>query len=109
MIIMLAAMGLKKGIMAERRGNIYTYKGIEFSVVEVPDHSYYFEAEQMVTNMAEQKEASKNIEKICQELGLKPLSQQEFFDYINRLNNEANEVFDFSQYAEGYFHQRFGI
>jgi len=109
MVMMLAALGHKKGIFAERRGAVYMYKGIEFSLVEVPDHSFYFEAEVMVKSKDRQKLATEKILKICAELGLKPLSQQEFYDYINRLNAESNEPFDFANYQEGYFNRRYGI
>jgi len=109
MILMLAAMGHKKGIMAVRHGKIYEYKGVEFSLVEVPNHSYYFEAEIMVKNEASKNEATKKITKICNELGLNILTQQGFFDYINQLNAESNETFDFTDYKEGYFAKRFGI
>lgn len=109
MVMMLAAMGHKKGVMAERKGAIYVYKGIEFSLVEVPGHSYYFEAEVMVKDKAAQQAATGKINKVCAELGLKTLSQQDFFAYINRLNTESNEIFDFKTYEEGYFNKRFGI
>lgn len=109
MIIMLGALGHKKGIIAIRKGKVFHYKGIEFSLVEVPNHSYYFEAEIMVKNENRQKEATEKIEKICKELGLKILNQQGFFNYINKLNSESNEPFDFSSYKEGYFKKRFGI
>ena len=109
MVIMLSALGHKKGVLVIRKGAVYEYKGIEFSLVEVPSHSYYFEAEIMVENKAEQEAAIKKISEVCEELGLKQLSQEDFFAYINRLNAEANEIFDFENYIEGYFSKRFGI
>jgi len=109
MIVMLAALGHRNGIVAIRKGKVYSYKGIEFSLVEVPNHSYYFEAEIMVSNKKLQEIATRKIEKVCHELDLDILSQQGFFDYINKLNAESNEPFDFSAYKEGYFKTRFRI
>jgi len=109
MVMMLSALGHKKGVLAVRKGQVFEFKGIEFSLVEVPNHSYYFEAEVMVEDLEEQEKATKRINKICGELGLKTLSQQEFYDYINILNAESNELFDFANYEEDYFKKRFGI
>lgn len=109
MIMMLAALGHKTGIIAVRKGKIYMYQDIEFSLVEVPDHSYYFEAEIMVKNHEEQKRATQKINELCRSLKLKPLTQKGFFNYINRLNSESNESFDFTDYHEGYFKERFDI
>ncbi len=109
MIQMMAALGHKQGIVAIRKGKIYDYKGIEFSLVEVPNHSYYFEAEKMVSDEAEKKIAIKEIMKICGELKLETLTQQGFFDYIHELNTKVNEQFDYKNYEENYFAKRFGI
>ena len=42
-----AALGYEKGTLAVRNSHVYNYKNIEFALVEVPGHSYYFEAEKM--------------------------------------------------------------
>jgi len=109
MVMMMAAMGFKKGIVAIRKGKVYKYKNIEFSVVEVPGHSYFFEAEIMVGGKSEVTKAKEKIRTICKNLSLKTFSDESFYDYIHQLNGEANEKFDFKNYKEGYFKRRFGI
>jgi predicted adenylyl cyclase CyaB len=109
MIVMMAALGHKTGIMAVRKGKVYEYQGVEFSLVEVPNHSYYFEAEIMVTAEKDKAAATKKVKNTCEKLGLKVLDKQGFYDYINKLNAESNETFNFADYKEGYFKKRFGI
>ena len=97
-----AAMNLKKGMMAIRESEVYDYNGIEFAIVTVPNHSYYFEAEKM-SSEENSKDDHQEILKVCKELGLEPFDQKGFLDYIALLNKEANEVFDFEDYKKGYF------
>ena len=98
-----------EGVVAERLGKVYQYKNIEFSVVEVPGHSFYFEAEIMVGKKSEILKAKEKIRTICKSLGLKTFNDKTFFEYIHLLNGEANEKFDYRTYKEGYFKKRFGI
>lgn len=109
MIAVLAALGHKKGIWAVRKGKVFEYKEVEFSLVEVPNHSYYFEAEVMVDAEGDKNGAIDRINKICKELDLTTLSQQEFYNYINKLNTESNELFDFDSIEEDFFNKKFGI
>lgn len=92
-------MGFKKGVLCVRNSVVYEYKGIEFALVEVPNHSYYFEAEILTTKDNTEK-AETEIRKICEELGLKPFSKEEFFAYVNLLNQEANSVYDYEDFRE---------
>jgi len=50
-------LGFSKGILCVRKSKVYEYKGIEFALVEVPNHSYYYEAEKM----AYENESAKKI------------------------------------------------
>lgn len=101
-------LGYSKGIFAIRNSIVYTYKGIEFALVEVPNHSYYFEAEKLVEE--ENKQVTfKEIEAVCHDLNLTLFNDQKFFEYIDILNKEANEVFDFKNYTPDYFKNRFNL
>jgi len=108
MIMMMGAMGFTKGVSVIRRGKIYKYKGIEFSLVEVPNHSYFFEAE-IMTSQENKEKALERIGKVCKDLGLNLFSEKDFYDYIHILNKEANKQFNFEKYSEGYFLENFGI
>jgi len=101
-------LGHKKGIMCVRRSKVFDYKGIEFALVEVRGHSYYFEAEIMAHSDGKE-EAMKKISDVCRELGLAIFSQEEFYQYIEKLNNESNEIFDFDNYKNDYFQERFQL
>lgn len=101
-----AALGYTKGMLCERTTQVYEYDGIEFALVEVPNHSFHFEAEIMSNeqNIASSKEHIKNT---CGKLGLKIFSDKEYIEYIETLNKEANEIFDFKNYTENYFENRY--
>ncbi len=38
-------LGLSKGVLCIRNIDVYQYHGVEIAIVEVPGHSYFFEAE----------------------------------------------------------------
>lgn len=102
-------IGLTEGILCVRKSKVYDYKGVEFAFVEVPNHSFYFEAEKLIKDGDNKESAIMEIREVCRELGLSLFGEKEFFDYVQLLNKEANEVFDFSNYRENYFKDRFGI
>lgn len=106
MLEMMDALGHKTGVAVVRKGKVYEYKGIEFSLVEVPDHSYYYEAELMVE---EDKiiEAQGKIRKLCDKLGLAVFDDDGFYTYINKLNKEANKPFCFDEYSDNFFDNNF--
>lgn len=102
-------IGLIKGVLCVRKSKVYDYKGIEFAFVEVPNHSFYFEAEKLIGDNDSKESAIKEIREVCQELNLSLFGEEEFFNYVQILNNEVNEIFDFNNYHENYFKDRFGI
>jgi len=104
-----AALGFEKGILAERKSHVYEYKDTEFALVEVPGHSYYFEAEKMAHAGEDAEELIKEMNSLCSELGLSVFSKEEFFSYIQKLNKEANGVFDALSAAPNYFRQNHGL
>ena len=100
-------LGLTKGVLAERNTLAYEYKDIEFALVEVPNHSYYFEAEKMATSEDDFQKVEKEILEVCAQLELSVLDKEGFYKYIEILNKEANGVFDFESYKENYFKDTF--
>lgn len=109
LVSILGHMGFDKGIFADRHGVIYEYKGVEFSLVEVPNHSYYFEAEKMISKKSAVASAKSEILEVCAELGLTIFSDKEFHAYIALMNRETNPKFDFKKYKFGYFKKKFGV
>ena len=62
--------------------------------------------------MSEEKhkvKALKKIASVCKGLELELFSEQEFYDYINILNKEANKEFKIEDFGNDYFTDRFGI
>ena len=109
LVQIFAILGLTKGMLCVRKSIVYEYKGIEFALVEVPNHSFYFEAEMMISSDADKNNAKQFIKDTCKQLGLKLFTDETFFAYISKLNNEANEVFDYKNYKDGYFQDRFKL
>lgn len=89
----LKFLGHDKGVKAIRNAQVYKYLGIEWAIVEVPNHSWYFEAEKLVRNKENGKRAEEQIKKTCQDMGLVVLSEKETVDYIKVLDCEANKSF----------------
>ena len=89
----LKHLGKKEGVTAVRIAKIYKYQDIEWAIVEVPGHSYYFEAEQLVDAKSEGKKAKEDMEKSAKELSLKVLTPAETIEYISILDKEANKKF----------------
>lgn len=109
LVEIFAALGFCKGMLCVRKSKVYEYKGVEFALVEVPGHSYYYEAEKMISDKEDINRITDEIIDMCKNLGLSVFDQKCFFEYINTLNKEANEVFDYQTYIPNYFKNRFGL
>lgn len=109
LVQLFAALGYDKGVLCERNSFVAVYRGIEFALVEVPGHSYYFEAEILIDDAIKKDAAHRALADACEELGLSIFSQKEYFDYVKELNKTANKFFDFSTYTEGYFKKTYGL
>jgi len=102
-------MGFEKGMLCVRNTEVYEYKDVEFSLVEVPNHSYYFEAEKLLDANQDREIAKQEIAEACEELKLDVFDDKSFFAYIRKLNKEVNEVFEFKNYTKNYFKNRFNL
>jgi predicted adenylyl cyclase CyaB len=104
-----SALGFNKGMLCVRKSKVYEYKGIEFALVEVPGHSYYYEAEKMAHSNENANEIIEEIKNVCTELKLVVFDKRQFFDYVHLLNKEANEVFEYKPDSGNYFKDRFNL
>ncbi|MFA5954874.1 MAG: hypothetical protein WC817_05085 [Patescibacteria group bacterium] len=104
-----ASLGYTKGILCVRQSHVYEYRGIEFALVEVPGHSFYYEAEKMAHADEDGDALTREIMTVCAELDLPVFDKEEFFAYVEKLNNEANEVFDAAVEKPNYFKERFSL
>ncbi len=98
-------LGFTKGVLCVRNSIVYKYKDVEFALIEVPNHSYFFEAE-ILTTKDKSEEAENLIGTICKELNLKSFSREEFLKYVQTLNAEANKNFEYKDYKDGYFRDK---
>jgi adenylate cyclase class IV len=90
-------MGFVKAITGTRKTLAYDYKGVEVALVEVPGHSYYFEAEIVAPANSNHQEVHEKIQRVLDELGLDTFSEEEFHQYIDTLNAESNEVYEYKK------------
>ena len=104
-----AVLGYTKAIIAERFTEVFDYKGFEFALVTVPEHSYYFEIEKMAESTEDMAMVKEEIRVLCAELDLTLFNDQGFYDYIDELNRESNGVFDFVDFEPNYFANRYTI
>ena len=102
-------LGFGKGMLCVRKSKVFEYKNIEFALVEVPGHSYYYEAEKMASGTENGAALIKEIENVCRELKLDVFDKKQFFDYVEKLNKESNEIFDYKNYTSHYFKNRFDL
>ena len=109
LVKIFGVMGYRKGMLCVRKSKVYEYKGVEFTLVEIPGNHYTYEAEKLVTADADKDAATVEIKNVCAELGLQVYSDQEFFDFVKKLNEEVNEIFEFEKYTDGYFKDRFNL
>ncbi|MEI6850628.1 MAG: CYTH domain-containing protein [Candidatus Saccharibacteria bacterium] len=90
-------MGFTKAIKGVRHTFAYDYKDIEIALVEVPGHSFYFEAEIVAPAKSNHDKVHQKINDELNELGLKTFSDDGFHDYIDKLNNESNEIYKYKK------------
>jgi len=102
-------IGFIKGMLGVRKSKVYVYKEIEFALVEVPGHSYYYEAEKMAHSKEKADKILKEMTEICGDLGLDVFNKKQFFNYVEKLNKEANEIFDYKNFIPNYFKNRFKL
>jgi adenylate cyclase class IV len=109
LVEIFSVLGYTKGMLCQRKIEVYEYKEVEFALVEIPGHSFFYEAEKMISENQDMETTAQEIRSVCSELELPIFTGDEFFAYVETLNREANEVFDFSKEGSGYFKKRFGF
>ncbi len=51
--------------------------------------------------------AKSHIKDVCNKLGIRIFTNEEYIEYIKKLNKEVNEVFDYNNYTDNYFEDRY--
>lgn len=96
MVEFLKILGHYRGVLQATKTYLYYYKGVEFSLVEVPGWGYYFEAE-IAVNRNNIEKANGKIKEECRKLELRALSHKEFCQLLNSLNNRPGFRFNFKK------------
>ena len=96
MIEFLKILGFYQGALNAVTTYVYKYKGIELALVKVPKWGYYFEAE-VVTDKDKVKKVSEKIKRELERLGLQTISNQEFYNLLNELNDRKGYRFNFKK------------
>jgi len=92
----LSALDWNIGVIYAVETLVYEYKGIEFSLVNIEDYGYNFEAEILTTKKDEPK-AREEINRILKELELKPFDEEGLNKQCNEINNRRELRFNFTE------------
>lgn len=92
---LLHLIGWNKGVVMETNTYVFNYKDVEFSLVK-SKHLNYFEAERLVAETKNNRKEEEKINEVCVEMKLKPFTDKEFIDEINKVNNSGDK-FDFER------------
>ncbi len=96
MIEFLKILGHYHGVLQATKTHLYRYREVEFSLVDVPDWGYYFEAE-IVTSSEDIEIANEKIRKECKELDLEVLDHEGFCKLLKSLNDRPGYRFNFKE------------
>lgn len=102
----LKLIGYKKYVLMANTKYDYKYKGITFSLVDVPNYCYYFEAEILVDEK-DVEAAHKKMDKEISRLGIEALNQEKFYDLLDGMNNRPGHRVDIEKTSFKEIKQRF--
>jgi len=84
-------------VVYSTRAYIYEYQGIEFSLVDVRNFGYNYEAEILAASEQDVPSAKKKILQICRMLKLSGYKPGEFENQCNKMNHVKEQQFDFNK------------
>lgn len=90
----LKALGHAKGLWMHRKKDIYSYRDIEWSLVEAPQKYFYFEAEKEVEDTTHIEDAEKQLRKEAATLDLSVFTPDEYREFIQELSGNVNKVIE---------------
>lgn len=105
-INLLKYLGWHLAVIYSTKTYVYDYKGIEFSLVEIKDYGYNFEAE-IITEIEKSEDAKRKLTAFCEEIGLKPFNESELDKQCNGINNKRELQFDFNKQSSNKIREQF--
>lgn len=98
---LMSLLGYNKAVACDRSITRYMVDGIEFAIQDVKDftnsgaiHSRFFEAE-IMSNEEGKDNAVTKIRNFLSINNLKEFSETEWYEYVEKINKEANGVFNY--------------
>lgn len=105
-IDLLKYLGWHLAVGYSTKTYVYNYKSVEFSLVEIKDYGYNFEAE-IITENEESGNAKRKLTIFCEELGLKSFNENELDKQCNDINNKKEFQFDFNKQSSNKIREQF--
>ncbi len=87
----MKALGYSSGIWMHRTKEVHIYRGIEWSIVDVPEGLRYFEAEQEVSETDDTGAVHQHLVDEAEKLGLTVLGPVEMREFIQLLDTTVNK------------------
>lgn len=103
-----ALMGYTQGMVCHVINNVFVYQDIEFVLREQGPY-FVVEAELLATDQAGADIARARLEEVCTILGIELFDDTAFYAFIEKVNTEVNNVYDFEKDGADYFRKRFNI
>ena len=102
----LSSLDWNIGVIYAVETLVYEYNDVEFSLIEIEDYGYNFEAEILTTEENEPK-ARQKINSILEKLDLHPFDEENLNKQCNEINNREELQFDFSKQTFSEIKRRF--
>lgn len=102
----LSLLGWNIGVIYATKTYVYNFKGIEFSLVEIKDFGYNFEAE-ILSSKKDIEKSKKRIIALLKKLNLKPFDEKGLNKQCNKINNKKELQFDFNKQSLNEIKTRF--
>lgn len=90
-INLFKALGFDELQYTSQKRHNFLYEGIEFAVKHSDDWDYHFEAEMIVSDKNQVRDAEQKIRKVCQKLNLRLLTEQEIKEMCERIDADYRE------------------
>ncbi|MBI4088834.1 hypothetical protein HY415_01935 [Candidatus Kaiserbacteria bacterium] len=87
----LKALGFSKGLWMHRKKEVYKYRDIEWSIVNVPHGLSYFEAEQEAANAGDTEKIREHLTREAGKLGFAVMNPTEMKMFIEKLDKTVNK------------------
>ncbi len=95
-IALLNCLGWYLGVIYATETFVYKYEEVEFSLIEIKDYGYNFEAE-ILTEEKKIKEARQKITTVLKNLDLREMNKEELNIQCNSINNKKDLQFNFRE------------